>query len=388
MLPYEHDIRCAGLPVGARLAHDCLGAAVKEAAACAIRAIRRRMSSRTLLMMSLLAILALIAWILRPFLVAVCWAAILAYVSWPLYRHVRRATPGSPNLSALAMTTCLAALIVLPLVGMAVLAEMELVTAYNSIPNGADQAPLQLPAALQDIPWLGGALQAWLTEHTAGPSWLSSLIAEYARRWASELGQIIGGIGRNLLTLLFTLMTAFFFFRDGQELTRQLGAVATRFLGARIIPYLTTGTKMINAVVFGILLAAIAQGAVAALGYWLLGVHAPILLGFATALLSVVPFVGTGFVWVTVGIWLLANGLVWQGLAMFAWGFLLVHPIDNILRPLFISGATRMPLLLTVFGVLGGATAFGLIGIFVGPVILALGLTVWREWLAGAEPLA
>ena len=346
------------------------------------------MTSRTLLLIALLAILALIAWVLRPFLIALSWAAILAYVSWPLYGRTRRAMPGRAGLSALLMTCALAALIVFPLVGVSLLTEAELVAAYSAVASGANPLPLQVPRALQDIPWLGPMLRTWMIEHTGEPGWLGTLFADYALRWASELGRVLSGIGRNVLTLLFTLMTVFFFFRDGEELTRQLGAVATRFLGSRIGPYVATGTKMIKAVVFGVLLASIAQGASAALGYWLLGVHAPILLGIATMLFSVVPLVGTALVWVSVGVWLVASGEEWRGLAMFAWGFLLVHPVDNILRPLVISTATRMPLLLTVFGVLGGATAFGLIGIFIGPVILALGLTVWREWLADDTPPA
>ncbi len=345
-------------------------------------------TSRVLLTIALIAILTLIAYVLRPFLTAIAWAIILAYVSWPLQCRLQRLMPAHANLRAMVMTSAIAALIILPLVTIGTLAETELVAAYNATRAAPDQESLQVPAALRDVPWLGGALQAWLTEHTSGPGWLSSLCAEYAQRWAGELSQIMGEIGRNLLTLAFALMAVFFLLRDGEDIARQLKQVATSYVGARILPYFATGMTMINAVVFGVLLAAIVQGAVAALGYWLLGVRAPVLLGFATALLSVVPLVGTGFVWVTVGVWLLAKGAVWKGLAMFAWGFVLVHPVDNILRPIFISSATHMPLLLTVFGVLGGASAFGLIGIFIGPVILGLGLTIWRGWLAAATPAA
>lgn len=123
------------------------------------------------------------------------------------------------------------------------------------------------------------------------------------------------------------------------------------------------------------------QGAIAGIGYAVVGVDAPVLLGALTALASVVPVVGTFLVWGVVAAALMLTGHAWPGVALLVWGTVLVNPADNLLRPLLISNATQMPFLLVMFGVIGGLAAFGLVGLFVGPVALAVATAVWREWL-------
>jgi predicted PurR-regulated permease PerM len=145
---------------------------------------------------------------------------------------------------------------------------------------------------------------------------------------------------------------------------------------------------MTKAVVWGLVATALAQGALAGLGYWWAGVDAPVLFGAVTALVAMLPF-GAPFVWGSIGIWLLVSGNLTAGIGLLVWGALVVSWIDNLIRPLVISSATRIPFLLVLFGVLGGLAAFGLIGLFLGPVILAVLVAVWREWLeeAGGEGL-
>ena len=116
-----------------------------------------------------------------------------------------------------------------------------------------------------------------------------------------------------------------------------------------------------------------------------MGISATVLLGALTGILSVVPMVGTGVVWGSLSIYLAVKGHLWKVVILAVWGLLLVHPTDNTLRPLLISNATRVPFLLVMFGVLGGMAAFGLVGALVGPIILAMGLAVWREWAIEAQ---
>ena len=106
------------------------------------------------------------------------------------------------------------------------------------------------------------------------------------------------------------------------------------------------------------------------------------MLGVLTGLLSAAPLLGTAFVWAPIGVGLVLAGHTWKGILLLAWGVLLVHPIDNVLRPLFISSVTRVPFLLVMFGALGGLAAFGLVGVFVGPVVLGIASAVWQEWVA------
>jgi Ca2+-transporting ATPase len=118
---------------------------------------------------------------------------------------------------------------------------------------------------------------------------------------------------------------------------------------------------------------------VAAGGYAVAGVPAPVLLGFVTALASVLPMLGTFLVWGTVAAGLLLAAHWWQAVVLLLWGTLLIHPIDNVLRPWLVSSATKMPFLVALLGVLGGLAAFGFVGVFLGPVILAVALVLWRE---------
>jgi predicted PurR-regulated permease PerM len=156
--------------------------------------------------------------------------------------------------------------------------------------------------------------------------------------------------------------------------------VVQRFFGDSVDPYIVTAASMTRAVLYGLLVTAFAQGLIAGIGYAILGIQAPALLGAVTGVLSVVPVAGTAIVWVSLSAYLLVMGHIWKGVILLAWGFLLVHPTDNVLRPLLISNATHVPFLLVMFGVIGGLGAFGLIGAFIGPVILAVGLAIWRAW--------
>jgi predicted PurR-regulated permease PerM len=198
--------------------------------------------------------------------------------------------------------------------------------------------------------------------------------------WARNIGGILSSVGRNLAQLTLTLLTLFFFLRDGVTIARQADHVIKRFFGRRIDRYLEIAGRMTRAVVYGLLITSLLQGVIAAIGYWIVGLSAPVLLGFLTGVLSVVPMVGTAIVWVPVGIWLLSSGHVAQGAVILVWGAVLVYPADNVLRPILISSAVRVPFLLVMFGALGGLQAFGLMGLFIGPVLLATGLAIWREW--------
>jgi predicted PurR-regulated permease PerM len=134
-------------------------------------------------------------------------------------------------------------------------------------------------------------------------------------------------------------------------------------------------------VVYGIVCAAFAQGTLAGLGYWAAGLPAPIFLGALTFLVGLVPFV-VPFMWAGASLYLFLTGKTVAAVGLFIWGLTAVSWIDNIVRPLVISGSTRIPFLLVLFGVLGGLAAFGLVGLFIGPVILAVMMAIWREWIA------
>ena len=211
---------------------------------------------------------------------------------------------------------------------------------------------------------------------------METQIVGLLQRWASNLPGVLGTIGSNLGRLALTAFTLFFYYRDGDSLVLQGRKIAGRFVGERLDPYLKAAGVMTRAVLYGFLVTAFMQGAIAGIGYLVVGLEAPVLLGTLTGVFSVVPLFGTALVWAPLGVWLLLTDHVWRGVILLAWGLLLVHPTDNVLRPLLISNAARVPFLLVMLGALGGLAAYGLVGLFVGPVLLGAAVAIWREWAA------
>lgn len=320
--------------------------------------------------------------VLTPFVAAITWAAILAYASWPVYRRLRKPFGKFKTVAASLMTLLLTGVVVLPVLWMLVLVGEELVVAYQRIAQVLGDAPYTLPGFIQRLPWLGDFLQQQIDRYSGEPGALMSQAGVWIRSWSSELTALAGGIGRNLAKLLVAMVTVFFLYRDGEIVVLQGRRVIQRFFDDRLDPYIATVATMTRSVVYGLVVTAFAQGMIAGIGYAIVGIGAAILLGALTGILSVVPMVGTGAVWGSLSVYLALTGHIWKAVILALWGLLLVHPTDNILRPLLISNATRVPFLLVMFGVLGGLTAFGLVGALVGPIVLAVGLATWREWAA------
>lgn len=322
--------------------------------------------------------------VLEWFIVSVAWAIILAYVTWPLYRRVRALLRGAADASALLMTVILAAAVTLPGFWLAVLLRDELAAAYQTVAAYLAQGPQPLPRSIAGLPWVGEWLQELVNRVAGNPESLRAELAHWVEQWLSELGQLVGGLGRNAAKLGFAVLTLYFLYRDGEDVLDQVRRVLRRILGARVDGYLAAVGRTTTAVLFGLVLTALAQGALAGLGYWVAGVQGPVLLGAVTALIALIPF-GTPFVWGSIGLWLLVTGQTLAGVGLLLWGALVVSGVDNLIRPLVISRATRIPFLPVIFGVVGGVIAFGFIGLFIGPVILAVLITVWSEWLETQE---
>ena len=305
--------------------------------------------------------------------------AILAYVSWPLQQRLVRALRGRNGLASLLTTLLVTLAIVVPLIWLILMVRVEAVAAYGKVQTFLASKPT-LPQALRDLPWIGAWAQDMLQQLSADPTAISEQVLLTMEQSSVEVSKLIGGVGRNVAKLFFAVLSMFFLLRDGPRLMREARAILEGILGPRVHDYLDAVGATTQAVVYALILGAIAQGAVAGIGYWIFGVEAPALMGALTVLIALIPF-GAPFVWGSLSLWMLVTGNVWSGVGLLLWGVLLVSWMDNIVRPLVISNATRMPFLLVVFGVLGGVLAFGLVGLFIGPVLLAVSLAIWREWL-------
>ncbi len=327
----------------------------------------------------MIGILLLTYMVLKPFLVPIIWAAILAYVSWPLHIRVCRLIRRRQSLSALVTTLLVTLVIVVPIIWLVVTLQTEAVKAYHEVQTLL-AAKTELPAAVRDLPAVG----PWLSERwgqlTADPTSLETTLKQWMTRSADEVSGVVGGVGRNVAKLFIALFAMFFFLRDGARFFSQMRSVLEGLLGSQVRSYLKAIGDTTQAVVYALVLAALAQGIAAGIGYWGAGIQAPVFLGALTALVALVPL-ATPVMWISLSTWLILTGHVAQGVGLAAWGLLVVSWVDNVVRPLVISSATRMPFILVVFGVLGGVLAFGLVGLFIGPVVLAVSLAIWREWL-------
>lgn len=318
-------------------------------------------------------------WVLSPFFAALAWAGILAYVTWPLHQWLHRHLPARENLVALLMTVGVAATLLLPL----------LWVMFTVIGDVAAASALLKRLSTEGLPPLPAGVGAWpagdwlLTQYggiQGDPDWVRMQLAALGLSDAGTLKMLAGGVGRNAAKFGLAVFALFFLYRHGASALAQFRGVATHWLGESARGYIVAVGVTVRAVVFGIVLTALAQGVLAGLGYWVAGVAAPVLWGAITALVSLIPFVGP-VVWIGLSLALLAHGETQAALGLFLWGALVVSWVDNLIRPLVISGPTRIPFLLVFLGVLGGLNAFGLIGLFLGPVLLAVSVAIWREWL-------
>ena len=340
---------------------------------------RRPISQKLVPWLALGGLLLLAFMVISPFIVPLIWAGILSYASWPMASKIR-VWCKNRDTSAACIATLLAAItLFFPLLWLVWLAQQEISTIYPAIQVFL-AAPLQIPDAIKNLPWLGEWLQQQLATLTQSQD-IASVIKPWLAAHVNELSIIAGGVGKNIVKMLFVVIIMFFFYRDGARILHEIRHVLAKYIGPQAHGYLHAAANTTRAVVYGVLLTALIQGAVAGLGYWVAGLPSPVIFGLITAILALIPFC-TPLAWGSAGLWLFMQGSTTEAIGIWVWGAAVVSQLDNVLRPIFISSVSHIPFLLVLFGVLGGLLAFGLIGIFIGPIILTLAWAVWREWTA------
>jgi predicted PurR-regulated permease PerM len=249
------------------------------------------------------------------------------------------------------------------------------------------EGPPDPPGWLAGLPYVGEQLADYWHRLAASRDELLGLLrrfAEPARAFLVAVGRVLG---EGILQVTLAIFIGFFLYRDGEALIAAIRAVATRLAGGLADGMLGTINNTVVGVMYGIVGTALAQGVVAAIGLWLAGVPSALLLGAATFLLSPVP-IGPPLVWGGAAIWLFTRDEIAWGVFMLAWGLLVVSSIDNVVKPLLISRGAAMPFVLVLLGVFGGVIAFGFIGIFLGPTLLAVGYSLTQRWIGGAAAVA
>ena len=317
--------------------------------------------------------------ILRPFLVPILWAMILALATRPAYLRLLGLVGGRAGLAASLMSLLLVLALLVPVLVLGGSVAEQAVGFVGTARAALESGLPPLPDWLAGLPLVGERLQAvWgdLSVHgLQAVDW--SRFAKPARDWALGVG---GAVGRGTVDLVLALFTLFFFYRDGDKVARALKSAGDRIGGEGSRRLIGVAEATLKGVIYGIIGAALAQGLAAAFGLWLAGVPAAVFLGVVTFFVSLLPG-GPMLVWVPAAIWLFHGGQVGWGIFLVVWGLVVIGSIDNIIRPYFIAKGSSLPLLLTVLGVFGGLLAFGFLGIFIGPTLLAVGYTMLREWM-------
>lgn len=319
----------------------------------------------------------LVVW---PFASAISVAAVIAIVSWSLFKKIRAVCCNSATAASLIMVCALTVLIVLPITGLSVVSAQQvpqLISGFRAWIN----AGFTIPEFIKDIPYVG----AWLfTELGRFLGNQQELIAVAQKVFDPLSTGILKGavmLGDGLFQMVLMLFIIFFFYRDGEYLILKCRALLERMSGNLATQLGSTIINTTRSVVFGIVGSAAGQGIVALIGFWIAGVPGAITLGVAVFVLSVVP-IGPPLIWGPAAVWLYYQGNIGMAVFLVLWGSLAVSSVDNFLKPILISKGASIPISLIYLGVFGGVFAFGFMGIILGPVFIAVGIAMSKTWLS------
>jgi len=320
-------------------------------------------------------------WTIGNFLPALAWASVLAIAIWPLYeRAQRRWPPGRHNvLMPTLFTLAIGILFGLPFVVLAVQGARE-VQDILALYHKATTSGIAVPDWVSHLPFGGQAVEHWWSDNLANPVEKNAILQRVNRASVLQIGQNVGrAVARRIVVFFFTLMTLFFLLKDGRGVVRDLLIASQRLFGARGERIARQMVSSVHGTVDGLVLVGLGEGVLMGIAYAVAGVPHPTLLGGLTALAAMVPFVVT-FVFAGVGILLVVQGSVGAAIAIVAIGTVLVLVADHFIRPALIGGATRLPFLWVLFGILGGVETWGIVGLFVGPALMAALILLWREF--------
>lgn len=317
------------------------------------------------------------------FLAPVLAALIIGFASWPIYRRVLAGVGGNRTLAASIMIAVIVLFILIPIL-------MALSYATNEarqliswvLATNANGAPA--PSWFATLPLVG----EWATEqwdlYVGAPDALGQYVAVFGGANVYNIYQTILATGGTIfdlaLNLLFMLIALLFVYRDGASLSAQLDKFGERILPVRWQRLSRVVPATISSTVTGMTIIAIGEGIVLGIAYWLAGAPSPVLLGVITGVAAMIPG-GAPLSFTLVSIYLVASGSVVEGIALFVWGSVELFIVDKTLRPKLVGGPIKLPFLPTFFGLVGGVKTMGFVGLFVGPVLMALLVSMWREWI-------
>ncbi len=315
--------------------------------------------------------------LIAPFLRPIIFSAVLAILFYPLHSRILRRVRNR-NLSAFLSTCFVVLFIVLSAVFLGRALATGLLDVYQSLRSSGDGSER---LTLYLIHLLDQAVERVSRYLPISPSDLRTATENQAQKGVAVLLSMTAGAVGSFTALLANALAAFFilfsFFRDGRAMLRRTAVLLplhsdqTRRLFTRV-------KDTLNATVYGTLTMAALQGTLTGVAFWFLGITSPVLWAIVTALCALLPVIGTSIVLLPAISMLMFSGHWVKGLILLAWGVAIVHPVDNLLRPQLIGSRTRLSTLYVFFALLGGLKAFGSLGVFIGPIILAITLALFK----------
>ena len=323
------------------------------------------------------------AWILWPFYGAVLWATIIAILFAPLHRRLLIDMGGRRTLAALATLLVVVVVVIAPLTVVAGLLVEETAGVYLRLRSGEMSFGRYFQQVLDALPaWVTGLLDRFgLTDLRD----VQLQVSEGLMRSSQFIATQALAIGQNtfdfIVSLFIMLYLLFFFIRDGDRLSQRLiDALPLRPEQQRAL--FDKFIVVVRATVKGNIVIALLQGLLGGLAFWVLGIRASVLWGALMAVLSLLPAVGAGLVWLPVAIYFLATGALWSGIFLIAYGVLVIGLVDNVVRPILVGQDTKMPDYVVLVATLGGIATFGINGFVIGPLIAATFISVWEIYIA------
>ena len=321
------------------------------------------------------------AYVLRPFMAAVLFAAILCLFTWPIYHRLWLLLGRRDSLAAITMTLLLLITLILPMVYLVINLADSAARLFDELRPALLRLQPHAPDWMHNLPIIGDQINSVWENVAVSHEELMKFLSRYYEPLRAFGLKTVQLVAAGLLQLLLVVFVAFFFYRDGVRLTESLIAIVRRIGGMLGEEMLNLSCNTVKGVMLGIFGTALAQSVVALIGFLVTGVPVPLLLALATFFLSVIP-VGPPLVWGGAALWLYSHGEYGGAVFLAFYGFFAISSVDNVLKPILISHSSHLSILLVVLGVLGGVIAFGFIGIFLGPTLLAVGLTLITHWIA------
>ena len=338
-------------------------------------------NDRLLVQILLLVLFGASFWVMAPFWSALFWGAVLAFASWPLMRLLTRWLGGRESLAAGILTLGWMLLVAVPLVWLGFNLADHVRDAVGLIKDIQVDGLPAAPAWLNSIPFVGERLVAtWDSIDQQGAALMVS-IKPYLGQVGNWLLARSAQIGGGILELTLSLVFVFFFYRDGPRLAMFAHRLLERLIGERAGYYIELVAGTVQRVVNGVIGTAAAQALLALIGFLIAGVPGALVLGIVTFLLSLIPM-GPPLVWIPATAWLAWKGDYTYAVFLGVWGTFIISGVDNVLKPYLISRGGNLPLVIVLLGVFGGLIAFGFIGLFIGPTLLAVAYSLLTDWSA------